>query len=156
MFFFSHFIRFFLSLACWTLLGSLCISFDLILKELQSFVNDSFKSFILLWTSCCFHYSIVLFYILLLCVFQHLELLIFSLLDTFIPAWPHLLHLTSFAYFNFLLSPDASSPPPPPHCHILRLDNTLEEIIFKLVPGLRESEFARWFHQSVASVCSRC
>uniref|UniRef100_A0A3Q0S454 Polycomb group ring finger 5a n=1 Tax=Amphilophus citrinellus TaxID=61819 RepID=A0A3Q0S454_AMPCI len=27
---------------------------------------------------------------------------------------------------------------------MLRLDNTLEEIIFKLVPGLRESEFARW------------
>uniref|UniRef100_A0A8D3CVM7 Polycomb group ring finger 5a n=1 Tax=Scophthalmus maximus TaxID=52904 RepID=A0A8D3CVM7_SCOMX len=33
---------------------------------------------------------------------------------------------------------------------MLRLDNTLEEIIFKLVPGLRESEFFR-FHQSLLS-----
>lgn len=33
--------------------------------------------------------------------------------------------------------------------HILRLDNTLEEIIFKLVPGLRESKFSRWFHPSM-------
>lgn len=54
---------------------------------------------------------------------------------------------------NFLFTSSSSSSHSP---RILRLDNTLEEIIFKLVPGLRESEFARWFHQSVSSVCSPC
>lgn len=33
-----------------------------------------------------------------------------------------------------------------------RLDNTLEEIIFKLVPGLRESEFL-WLHDRCVYVC---
>lgn len=99
MFFFSHFICFFfLSLACWTL----CISFYLILKELQNFVNDSFKSFILLWTSCCVSIIQLYFSTFCFCVYFNSPSYWFSLFYSLL--WILL----------FLLDLTWSLPSPPP------------------------------------------
>lgn len=61
------------------------------------------------------------------------NLLSVSTLYQSLPA-PSCLHVLCFSYFPLTLSLS---------CRTLRLDNTLEEIIFKLVPGLRESEFRK-------------